>query len=37
MDQIRSLPKRRLIKKIDELSAQDAMLLRQIFTEIYGE
>jgi len=37
VDQIRTLSKARLIKKIDELSAQDAALLRQIITEMYGE
>ncbi len=37
VDQIRTISKRRLIKKLDKLVAQDATLLRQLITEMYGE
>ena len=37
VDQIRTLSKRRLIKKLDKLASQDATLLRQLTTEMYGE
>ncbi|MDH3327545.1 MAG: type II toxin-antitoxin system PemK/MazF family toxin [Gammaproteobacteria bacterium] len=36
VDQIRTISKKRLTKKIDKLSAQNAALLRQIITEMYG-
>lgn len=37
VDQIRTLSKRRLYKKIGELSPQHAQQLRQLITEMYGE
>jgi len=37
VDQIRTIYKRRLIKKLDKLVSQDATLLRQLITEMYGE
>jgi len=37
VDQIRTISKRRLIKKLDKLVSQDATLLRQLITEMYGE
>ena len=37
VDQIRTISKLRLIKKLDKLSANDAALLRQLITEMYGE
>ena len=37
VDQIRTISKIRLIKAIDDLSAADALLLRQLVTEMYGE
>ncbi len=37
VDQIRTLSKKRLIKRIDKILPQDAALLRQIITEMYGE
>jgi len=37
VDQIRTISKSRLIKKIDKLTNQDATLLRQTITEMYGE
>lgn len=36
VDQIRTLAKPRLIKKLDKLTKQDAELLRQTITEMYG-
>jgi len=37
VDQIRTLSKHRLINKLDKLASQDATLLRQLITEMYGE
>lgn len=37
VDQIRTISKPRLIKKLDKLVSQDATLLRQLITEMYGE
>ena len=37
VDQIRSISKQRLTKKIDKLSADDAHQLRYLITEMYGE
>ncbi len=37
VDQIRTLSKHRLIKKLDKLASQDATLLRQLITEMYSE
>lgn len=37
IDQIRTISKARLIKKIDKLPNQNAALLRQTITEMYGE
>jgi len=37
VDQIRTISNRRLIKKLDKLAEQDATLLRQLITEMYGE
>jgi len=37
VDQIRTISKRRLKKKIDQLSATHASQLRRIITEMYGE
>jgi len=36
IDQIRTISKQRLIKKIDSLSPQNVVLLREIITEMYG-
>jgi mRNA interferase MazF len=36
-DRIRTLSKQRLIRKIDELSSDDALTLRLLITEMYGE
>lgn len=37
VDQIRTISKSRLIKKIDVLSPTGAFLLRKLITEMYGE
>ena len=37
VDQIRTISKKRLKKKIDQLSASQASQLRRIITEMYGE
>lgn len=37
VDQIRTISKKRLKDKIDELSAEDAVKLRNLITEMYGE
>ncbi len=37
VDQIRTISKLRLIKKIDTLSNTEAKVLRQLITEMYGE
>lgn len=37
VDQIRAISKQRLIKKLDKLSQDDSVLLRQLITEMYGE
>ena len=37
VDQIRTLSKKRLISKIDVLSSDDAMTLRMLISEMYGE
>jgi mRNA interferase MazF len=37
VDQIRTISKKRLEKKIDQLSASQASQLRRIITEMYGE
>ena len=37
VDQIRTISKTRLNKKIDQLSSDDASQLRRIITEMYGE
>lgn len=37
VDQIRAISKRRLIKKLDDLSRSDIVVLRQLITEMYGE
>ncbi len=37
VDQIRTISKERLKNKIDQLSAEDAIQLRRIITEMYGE
>uniref|UniRef100_UPI004055EEB2 type II toxin-antitoxin system PemK/MazF family toxin n=1 Tax=Candidatus Electronema sp. TaxID=2698783 RepID=UPI004055EEB2 len=37
VDQIRTISKSRLKQKIDQLSAADALQLRQLITEMYGE
>lgn len=37
VDQIRTISKERLKNKVDALSAEDAMQLRRIVTEMYGE
>ncbi len=37
VDQIRTLSKQRFIRKIDELSSNDALSLRLLITEMYGE
>ena len=37
VDQIRTISKLRLIKKLDKLSQADVTQLRQLITEMYGE
>jgi len=37
VDQIRTISKQRLKNKIDKLSAEDAIQLRRIITEMYGK
>jgi len=37
VDQIRAIGKKRLKDKIDELSAEDALTLRSLIIEMYGE
>lgn len=37
VDQIRAISKRRLRRRIDRLSVQEAAQLRRIITEMYGE
>lgn len=37
VDQIRTLSKLRLIKRLDKLPAEDISLLRQLITDMYGE
>ncbi len=37
VDQIRTISKQRLKKKIDKLSTEDAIQLRRIIMELYGE
>jgi mRNA interferase MazF len=37
VDQIRTISKLRLIKKLDQLPLTDVTLLRQLITEMYGE
>ena len=37
VDQIRSISKQRLKRKIDNLSSDDALKLRYLVTEMYGE
>jgi mRNA interferase MazF len=37
VDQIRTISKLRLIKKLDKLPQTDIVLLRQLITEMYGE
>ncbi len=37
VDQIRAISKRRLRRRIDQLSAEEAIQLRRIITEMYGE
>lgn len=37
VDQIRTISKLRLIKKLDKLPPTDITLLRQLITEMYGE
>ena len=37
VDQIRTISKKRLKNKIDELSSEDAVKLRNLITEMYGE
>lgn len=37
VDQIRAISKRRLIKRLDNLSRSDSATLRQLITEMYGE
>jgi len=37
VDQIRTLSKSRLIKKLDAIKSDQAMILRQLITEMYGE
>ena len=37
LDQIRTISKERLKNKVDKLSAEDAIQLRRIITEMYGE
>jgi len=37
VDQIRTLSKSRLIKQLDTIKADHALILRQLITEMYGE
>ncbi|MCH7926455.1 MAG: type II toxin-antitoxin system PemK/MazF family toxin [Candidatus Dadabacteria bacterium] len=37
VDQIRTISKIRIIRKIESLSAENAYLLRKLITEMYGE
>ena len=37
VDQIRTISKRRLIKKLDNLGRHDAFLVRELITQMYGE
>lgn len=37
VDQIRTISKLRLIKRVDKIPAKDISLLRQLITEMYGE
>jgi len=37
VDQIRTISKQRLIKKIDKLSSNKAAQLRKLITDMYGE
>ena len=37
IDQIRTLSKIRLIKRLDKISTNQALIVRQIITEMYGE
>ena len=37
VDQIRTLSKSRLIKKLDAINADQALILRLLITEMYGE
>ena len=37
VDQIRTLSKSRLIKQLDAIKADQALILRQLITEMYGE
>jgi mRNA interferase MazF len=37
VDQIRTISKDRLVKRIDELTAGDAARVRRLITEMYGE
>lgn len=37
VDQIRTISKHRIVRKIDELSSDDALRLRLMITEMYGE
>ncbi|RUM94199.1 MAG: type II toxin-antitoxin system PemK/MazF family toxin [Thiothrix sp.] len=37
VDQIRTLSKSRLIKRLDVIKADQALILRQLITEMYGE
>ena len=37
VDQVRTISKERLKNKVDKLSAEDAIQLRRIITEMYGE
>ena len=37
VDQIRTISKKRLKNKVDELSSEDAAKLRNLITEMYGE
>ncbi|MGR3317803.1 MAG: type II toxin-antitoxin system PemK/MazF family toxin [Candidatus Anammoxibacter sp.] len=37
VDQIRTISKKRLKQKVDKLSSEEAMNLRQLITDMYGE
>ncbi len=37
VDQIRTLSKSRLIKKLDNITLDEASIMRQLITEMYGE